>query len=68
MDPEYVMLGEISQTKKDKYHDIPCMWNLKNNRNACTYKSETNSQTKERDLWLPKGRGGQGGRNYGVGS
>ena len=29
MDLEIVILSEVSQTKKDKYHDIVYMWNLK---------------------------------------
>ena len=29
MDPEIIILSEVSQTEKDKYHDIACMWNLK---------------------------------------
>ena len=26
---EIILLSEVSQTKKDKYHDIAYMWNLK---------------------------------------
>ena len=29
MDLEIVILSEVSQTEKDGYHDITCMWNLK---------------------------------------
>ena len=29
MDLEIVILSEVSQTEKDKYHDITYMWNLK---------------------------------------
>ena len=29
MDLEIIILIEVSQTEKDKYHDITCMWNLK---------------------------------------
>ena len=29
MDLEIVILSEVSQTEKDKYHDIAYMWNLK---------------------------------------
>ena len=29
MDLECIILSEDSQTEKDKYHDITCMWNLK---------------------------------------
>ena len=29
MDLEIVILSEVIQTQKDKYHDIPYMWTLK---------------------------------------
>ena len=29
MDLEIIILSEVSQTEKDKYHDIAYMWNLK---------------------------------------
>ena len=29
MDTETVILSEVCQTEKDKYHDITYMWNLK---------------------------------------
>ena len=29
MDPEIVILSEVSQTEKEKSYDIPYMWNLK---------------------------------------
>ena len=29
MDLEIIILSEVSQTEKDKYRDITCMWNLK---------------------------------------
>ena len=29
MDLEIVILCEVIQTEKDKYHDIPDLWNLK---------------------------------------
>ena len=38
------------------------MWNLKNNINELTHKTETDSQTwgkKAKNLWLPKGREGE---------
>ena len=41
MDPEITILNEVNQTKKDKYHGITFMWNLKNDTNEFTYKTET---------------------------
>ena len=37
------------------------MWNLKNNTNEFIYKTETDSQTQKTNLWLPKGKGWEGG-------
>ena len=35
------------------------MWNLKNDTNELTYKTETDSQT-QKNLQLSKGKGGEG--------
>ena len=40
-----IMLSEVSQTQKDKYHDITYMWNLKYDTNEHIYETETDSQT-----------------------
>ena len=32
------------------------MWNLKYDTNQYIYETETDSQTKRTDLWLPRGR------------
>ena len=46
MDQENVTLSEVSQTEKEKYHDIPYMWDLKvNDANELTYKTKRDSQT-----------------------
>ena len=29
MDLESLILSDVSQTEKDKHHDLTCMWNLK---------------------------------------
>ena len=57
MDPENIILSEVSQTEKDKYY-ITYTWNLKNNTNESIYKTEADSQTPKTNLWLPKGKGG----------
>ena len=45
-DLEIIILSEVSQTEKDKYHDITYMRNLKkNDTNELIYKTETGSQT-----------------------
>ena len=33
IDPEIIILSEVNQKEKDKYHDITHMWNLKYNTN-----------------------------------
>ena len=46
MDLEVVILSEISQTEKEKYHNIPYIWNLKgNDTNELIFNTETDSQT-----------------------
>ena len=44
MDPETVILSEVSQTEKEKYHDIPYVWNLKGN--------DTNELTKQKETQI----------------
>ena len=57
MDLESVILTEVSQTEKEKYHVISCnityMWNLKNGINAVVYKTVIQSQMQKTNLWLP---------------
>ena len=45
MDLEIIILSEVSQREKDKYHTISYMWNLKYDTNELIYKTETDSQT-----------------------
>ena len=61
-----IILSEVSQTEKDKYHMVSHMWNLKNDTNELIYKTETDSQTSKTNLWLPKGKAG-GGINWEAG-
>ena len=59
MDLETVILSEVSQTEKDKYHDITYMWNLKKNHtNEPIQKTEMELQMQKTNLWLPRGKGG----------
>ena len=53
MQLEIIILSEVSQKEKDKYHITYIIWNLKYNTNQPIYKTETDSQI---DLWLPKQR------------
>ena len=56
MQVEIIMLSEVSQKGKDKYHmiDITFMWNLKYGINEPIYKTETDSRTQRTDLWSPR--------------
>ena len=46
MDLEVVIPSEVSQTEKEKYHNIPYIWNLKgNDTNELIFNTETDSQT-----------------------
>ena len=49
MQPEIIILSEVSQKEKDKNHfisyDITYMWDLKYDTNEPICKTETNSQT-----------------------
>ena len=66
MDPE-IILSEISQTEKDKYHIISLICGiLKNDKNELTYKTEIDSQTWKTNLWLPKGKEGAYIRSLGL--
>ena len=63
VDLETVMLGEISQREKDKYHmisyDITYMWNVKkNSTKSLIYKTEIESQVQKTNIWLPGRREG----------
>ena len=48
-----------SQTVKDKYMTSLIYGIWKSDTNELIYKTETDSQTKKKKLWLPKGKGGE---------
>ena len=56
MDIQVVTLCEVSQTEREK-QNIAYKWNLKQNTNKLTDKTETYSQTWRKNLWLPEGKG-----------
>ena len=54
---EVIILSEVNQTKKDKYHMISLICGiLKNNTAELTYETEMDSQIQKTTIWLPKGR------------
>ena len=55
MELETLILSEVSQKEKDKYHLTSLIiWNLIYGTNNPIYRKETNSWTWRTDLWLPK--------------
>ena len=46
---------------------ITYMWTPKYDANKFIFKTETDSQTYRTDLWLPKGKGSGGGKNWEFG-
>ena len=47
LDIEIIIISEVSQTEKDKYHGVTDMWNLKKKKkgiNELIYKTEIDSQ------------------------
>ena len=57
MDLEIIILSEISQKERDKYHISPIYGIFKNGTNELIYKTEIDSQTQKTNLWLPQGTG-----------
>ena len=61
MDLEIIILSELSETEKNKYHIISLICGiLKNDINELIYKTEIESQTYKTNLWLSKGKVGGG--------
>ena len=68
MDLEIIILSEVSQAEKDKYHIISLLCGIqKNDTNELIYKTETDSQTLKTNLWLPSEESGGGGINQEIG-
>ena len=58
MDLEIIILSELSQIEKDKYHTISLICGIfKKDTNVLSYKTEIDSQTQKTNLWLSKGKG-----------
>ena len=45
MDLEIIIISEVSQTEKDKYHMISLVCRIKKQKNELIYKTEIGSQT-----------------------
>ena len=58
MDTEIILLSEVSQKEKGKYHMIPLIFRIyKNDTNELICKIETDSQTQKINIWLTKWKG-----------
>ena len=66
MQLEVLILIEVSQKEKDKYHVITYMWNLKYGTNKPIYKTEIDSQTQRTDCGCQEGESGMDW-DFGVG-
>ena len=59
MDLKTVILNEVSQIEKDKYHMVSLIRGIyKKGTNELIYKMEVESQMQKTNLWLPGGKGG----------
>ena len=59
MDPEIIILSEISQRRTNIWYRL-YVESKKNDTNELIYKTEIDSQTQKTNLWLPKGKRGEG--------
>ena len=58
MDLEIIILSDVRQREKHKYHMISLICGIKKKKkdtNELIYKTEIDSQTQKTNLWLPKG-------------
>ena len=68
MDVEITILSEVIQTVKDKHLMISLICGIfKKDTNELTCRTETDSQTLNRNLWIPKGTGNFGRVDWGFG-
>ena len=56
MELDTLILSELSQKEKDKYHMISHIWNLICGTNEAIYRKEINSWTWRTNLWSPRVR------------
>ena len=61
MDLEIIILNEVRQKKKDKYHTVSLIFGIqKRDTNKLICKTETDAQTQKTNLWVNKGERQQG--------
>ena len=59
MDLEIIIISEVSQTERNKYHTILLIYGVQktNDTNKLICKNETDTHTQKTNLWLPMGKG-----------
>ena len=60
MDLDMMILCEVSQTEKDKWHmtSLICGMSFKNDTHKLIYQTGTDSETSKTNVWLSKGKHG----------
>ena len=61
MDLNIIILGEVGQTDRDRYHVMSLICGLKKKKkgtNELAFKTETDSQLLKSSFWLPEGKRG----------
>ena len=66
MELEIIILSEVSQREKDKYHYITYMWNIKYDTNVC-FIDKFRLRDIENRLVVANGAGGGGGMEWKLG-
>ena len=59
IDLEMIKISEVSRTERLISYDVTYVWNLKK-KNKQKLISQTETQTQKTNLWLKKGKGGEG--------
>ena len=60
MDLEIIILNKVSQTEKDKYHDISFMWNLKMIQMNLFTKQKQTYRHRKQTYGYQRGKEGEG--------
>ena len=59
IDLEMIKISEVSRSERLISYDVTYVWNLKK-KNKQKLISQTETQTQKTNLWLKKGKGGEG--------
>ena len=59
IDLEMIKISEVSRSERLISYDVTYVWNLKKKKKQKLF-SQTETQTQKTNLWLKKGKGGEG--------